>query len=311
MRTAVVINIAELRWISQKIKSARPALGCRRKMTTEEIIGEIQAKNPLVSRTQIIERLDAERTRTGELLGDETLLRLIAAKMGVQVQQTTYQSCDTVSSARLFPGLYDVNISGRLIAVFPVKTFQGEEKSGKFATLMLGDSEGLLRVMLWNEKAEVVEKGELKPGQAVKLLHGYTREDRYGKTELHLGTKSLIELQPPEKAGDIPPIERFTTKIGSLNPNLGNVHLVGSVKAVFAKSGFKRGDDHDGVVLRLALRDDSGEVTVVVWNEKVDEIEKAMRDSARLLFVNARVKEAQGSAVEVHVDSNTFIDPQK
>jgi replication factor A1 len=276
-------------------------------MTTQELIGEIQAKNPLVTRTQILERLEGERARTNGLLGDETLLRLIAAKMGVQVQQNCYQNCSTVSSARLFPGLYDVNIAGRLIAVFPVKTFQGEEKSGKFATLMLGDSEGLLRVMLWNEKAELVERGELKAGQAVKLLHAYTREDRYGKTELHLGNKSLIELQPPEETGEIPPIERFTTKIGTLNPNMGNVHLTGNVKAVYGKSGFKRGDDSDGVVLRLALRDDSGEVTVVVWNEKVEELEKALRESARLLLVNARVKEAKGGAVEVHVDSNTFV----
>ena len=52
---------------------------------------------------------------------------------------------------------------------------------------MIADKEGILRVVLWNEKAELVEKGELKAGQAVRLLHGYTREDRYGKTELHLG----------------------------------------------------------------------------------------------------------------------------
>ena len=104
-------------------------------------------------------------------------------------------------------------MAGRLIAVFPAKTFQGQEKSGKFATLMLGDNEGLLRVVLWNERAEIVEKGELKAGQAVRFLHGYTREDRYGKTELHLGNKSLIELQPEDKSGDYPPIEKFTAKI--------------------------------------------------------------------------------------------------
>lgn len=291
----------------QKIKSARTALTCRRKMTIQTLIQEIQAKNPQVTQAQIQERLDAERDRTGGLLADETLLRLIAAKMGVQVQQNTYLNSGTISSARLFPGLYDVNVAGRLIAVFPVKTFQSEEKAGKFATLMLGDSDGLLRVMLWNEKAELVERGELKPGQAVKLLHGYTREDRYGKTELHLGNKSLIELQPPEKTGEIPPIERFTVKIGSLTPNSGNVHLNGAVKAVFGKSSFRLSDDSDGMVLRLALRDDSGEATVVVWNEKVEELEKLLRESTRLLLVNARVKEGKNGAVEVHVDSSTFI----
>ena len=62
--------------------------------------------------------------------------------------------------------------------------------------------------------------------------------------------------------------------------------------------------------MRLALRDDSGEAVVVVWNEKVEEIEKALRESPRLLLVNARVKETQNGAVEVHVDSNTAITAQ-
>ena len=210
----------------------------------------------------------------------------------------------------MFAGLYDVTVAGRLVAVFPVKTFQGEEKSGKFATVMLGDNDGLLRVMLWNERAEIVEKGELKAGQAVRLLHGYTREDRYGKTELHLGSKSQIELEPEAKSGDYPPLEKFTAKISGLNSSSGNVHIVGTVKAVYGKNVFPKSDGTDGIVMRLALRDDSGEAVVVVWNEKVEEIEKTLRESPRLLLVNARVKETQNGAVEVHVDSNTAITAQ-
>jgi len=62
--------------------------------------------------------------------------------------------------------------------------------------------------------------------------------------------------------------------------------------------------------LRHFKRSFTGEVTVVVWNEKVEEIERALRVSARLLLVNARVKEAKNGAVEVHVDSSTFVDAQ-
>jgi replication factor A1 len=278
-------------------------------MTTQDFLDEIQAKNPQISKAQLLERLEAERAKTNGLLGDETLLRLIAAKLGVQVQQNHIQNSGIISSGKLFGGLYDVNVAGRLIAVFPVKTFQSEEKSGKFATLMLGDCDGLLRVVMWNEKADLVERGELKAGQAVRLLHGYTREDRYGKTELHLGTKSLIELQPQEK-NEIPPLEKFTTKISSLNPKSGNVHIAGTVKAVYGKNGFSRSDETNGVVMRLALRDDSGEVTVVVWDKRVEELEKMFRDSTSLLIVNARVKEAKNGSVEVHVDQNTFVATQ-
>ena len=106
-------------------------------MTTQDLIQEILQKNPLITQEQILEKLKAEKARTGGLLGDETLLRLIAAKFGVQVQQNTIHNSGILSTNRLFAGLYDVTVAGRLIAVFPAKTFQGAEKSGKFATLML------------------------------------------------------------------------------------------------------------------------------------------------------------------------------
>lgn len=278
-------------------------------MTNQDLIAEIQAKDPQLTKEEILARLKAEREKSGGLLGDATLLRLIAAKCGLQVTQNNFQNSSVLSSARLFSGLYDVTVEGWLVAVFPAKTFQGQEKSGKFATMMLADEAGLLRVVLWNEQAERVECGDLKSGLAVRLLHGYTRADRSGKVELHMGTKSQIEIQPADKDKSQVSVEKFATKIGELTVNSGSVHLLGAVKAVYGKSSFPRGDG-EGVVLRLALRDDSGEAVVVVWNEKVEEIERALRDSAKLLLINARVKEAKNGAFEVHVDSNTGIQAQ-
>ncbi len=208
------------------------------KMTIQDLIQEIQRQNPLISQEQILERLQAERAKTGGLLGDETLLRLIAAKFGLQVQQNTIHNSGVLSTSRLFAGLYDVTVAGRLIAVFPAKTFQGAEKSGKFATIMLTDAEGVLRVVLWDSKAEMVERDELKAGQVVRLIHGYTKEDRFGKTELHLGSKSQILIETEAKADQYQSIEKFTTKIQTLNANSGNVHLAGTGKGGFRQESF-------------------------------------------------------------------------
>jgi replication factor A1 len=277
-------------------------------MTSQELIQEILQKNSLISEGQILEMLQAERSRTGGLLGDETLLRLIAAKFGVKVQQNKIHNSGVLSTSKLFAGLYDVTIAGRLVAVFPAKTFQGAEKSGKFAILMLADSEGILRVVLWNEKAELVERGELKSGQTVRLLHGYTREDRYGKTELHLGTKSQIIHEPEDNSHEYPSIEKYTTKINTLNTSSGFVNLRGAVKEVLGKNTFVRNDTSIGSITRLTLADDSGEITVVFWNEKATELENTLKANTRLLLVNARVKEGQHGCIEVHVDSNTLVD---
>ena len=276
-------------------------------MTSQDIIQKILAMNPELSQEKILEKLHHEKARTGGLLSDETLLRLIAAKYGVEVQQNVIHNRGNLSTNRLFAGLNDVTVAGRLIAVFPVRTFEGE-KPGKFATLMLVDNDGILRVVLWNDKADLVESGELKVGQAIWLLHGYTREDRYGKVELHLGGKSKIEVEPKEKASEYPAVEKFTTKIGCLNNASGAVHLSGVVKDVSGLSSFTRSDDTDGKVMRLTLADDSGQVTAVVWNEKAVELEKTIKVNSRLLLVNVRVKEAQNGGFEAHVDSNSYVN---
>jgi replication factor A1 len=276
-------------------------------MTTQEIIQAILAKHPEVTPEQIKENLIEEQNRSGGLLGDETLLRLIAAKYGVEValQQTVYSG--VLSSSRLFAGLNDVTVEGRLIAIFPVRSFNGGEKSGKFATLMIVDDDGILRVVLWNEKADLVEMGELKAGQVVRLVHGYTREDRYGKVELHLGGKSKIEINAEGKSV-YPSVEKFATKISELTSTYRSVHLAGKVKEAFGLTAFTKGDGSDGKVLRFSLADSSGVATVVAWNEKAEELEKALKPNVGLHLVNAKVKETQSGSLEVQLDSGSFIE---
>ncbi len=292
---------------AKKLKASE-LYSCRRNMSAIDIIQKILAQNPEVTQEQVLDRLKDERSRSGGLFGDETLLRLIAAKYGVEVQQNGISNSGTLSTGQLFAGLNDVTVEGRLVAVYPVRTFEGE-KPGKYATLMLADKEGIIRVMLWNDKASIVECGELDVGQDVKLMHGYTKEDRFGKVELHMGGKSKIEVDPTEKTSIYPAAEKFATKIGSLTCISGTVHLAGTVKAVSGLTTFPRSGDVDGKVMRVTLADDSGQVVTVVWNEKTVEIE-TLKVNSRLLLLNARVKETQNGGFEVHVDSYTYIDVQ-
>lgn len=273
-------------------------------MSTKEIIQAILAKHPDVTEQQILDSLAEEKNRCGGLLCDETLLRLIAAKFGVEVTKQNVDFNRVLSSSRLFAGLNDVTVEGRLVAVFPARTFNGGEKSGKFATLMLADNDGLLRVVLWNEKAELVEHGEFMYDQIVRFLHGYTREDRYGKVELHLGGKSKVEF--PENQVIYPSLEKYSNKISDLSTSFLSVNLAGKVSEVANLTVFTKGDGSEGKVMRFSLEDTSGVVTVVAWNEKAEELEKQLRIKAGLNLVNAKIKETQGGALEVHVDSTCF-----
>ena len=276
-------------------------------MTTEEIIQQILSKRPEISREEVLERLKTEKSKTGGLIADATLLRLIAAKYGVEIPHDRVYD-RKLSISHLVPNLNDVTVSGRVVAVYPPKTFEGE-RSGKFASLMIADKDGILRVMLWNDKVNLIESGELKTGQVTRFSHGYTREDRNGKAELHLSSKSEIEINPLNvKAEDYPSIGKFATKIKEITKAHKNIHLIGIVKEVFPSSTFTRQDLSTGKVLRFTLADSTGEVAVVVWNEKAEELEPYLKRNVKLQLVNAKVKATSSGGFEVHVDASTYVD---
>lgn len=276
-------------------------------MESEEIIQQILSRNPEVSRKQILETLESEKNKTAGLIEDTTLLRLIAARHGVQIQQN--KSFDQrMSISRLIPGLNDVTVVGRVVGVSQPRTFEGK-KPGKFANLMIIDEESIIRVILWNDKANSIESGNLKVGQMVRFVHGYTREDRSGKPELHIGEKSEIKFDSEDEKGKAKHfVCKFATKIKDITRPQNNIHLQGTVKRLFPAKNFTRNDNSEGKVLRFHLADETGEIAVVGWNEKAEELEKTLRLNSNIQLINARTKATQNGQYEIHVDQYTYVE---
>jgi len=277
-------------------------------MTAEEIVDDILSMCPDVSRQQIMERLEREKRRTGGFISDESLLRVIAAEFGCEILNDE-ALMPVLSLVDLVPGLGNVTVVGRVVAVFSPRTFNGN-RSGKFASLLIADKECILRVVLWNEKANMIESGEIKTGQIIRFSHGYTREDRGGRFELHIGEKCEVEINPKDvDAKDYPTIRKFATKIGELTqvPRNEKLNVIGTVRKLFPPTTFERQDLTSGKVMRFVLSDGTGEIPVVVWNEKVDELGKMLKVGAELQIVNARVKKAMGEGFELNVDLLTYV----
>jgi len=277
-------------------------------MTAERIIEQILLRHPEISKKQILERLEREKRKTGGLIAYDVLLRMIAAELGVETLKETYTL--TLSIRDLVPGLNDVTVVGRVVAVFPSKTFEGN-RSGKIASLLIADKNSILRVVLWNDKTSLIESGRVKVGQIIRFSHGYTRENYSGRVELHLGDRGEIEINPKDvEAKDYLTISKFITKIGETNQTLKNkkINITGTVKKLFPASTFKRRDSSSGKVMRFILADETGKVSVVVWNEKVDELEEKLKKGVKLQLVNAKVKKAISKGLEIHVNSQTYVE---
>jgi len=278
-------------------------------MSDEKIIEQILSRRPEISRKEILEKLEMEKRKTGGFISDAVLLRMIAAEFSVEIPQDVTLT-PTLSIVDLILSLNDVTLIGRVVAVFPPKAFKGV-KSGKVASLLVADQSGILQVVLWDDKTSLIESGEIKVGQVIRFSHGYTREDWSGRVELHIGEKSEIEINPRDvEAKDYPTIGKFTIKIGEITRAHKNkrVSVKGAVKELFSASTFKRQDSSSGKVMRFVLVDETGEIPVVVWNEKANELEKVIKKDVKLQVVNAKVKKAISEGLEIHVDAGTYVE---
>lgn len=275
----------------------------------EGLISQIISKLK-VSREEILNKLEEKRRKTGGLISDNVLLRMIAAELGVEVASNKIEGL-TLLIGNLVPGLNDVSVAGRVIAIFPPKDLEKDRKRGraKNASLIIADKSGAIHVVLWNDKTAYIEQNKVKVGQVLRFRHGYTTEGRFGNVELHISEKGEVEIESIEVAKNFPKITEFITKVGALDGTFKNkrVNIIGTVKKISKASTFTRQNSTVGKVMRLTLVDETGEIPAVIWNAKVDEAEKLAKESAKLYIANAKVKKASGEGLELHVDSLTYL----
>ena len=277
--------------------------------TKDIIIQQILSKRPELTKQQILDRVAANRDMTGGLIADESLLRIIAAQLGVEVANGEGNFKPKLSLGHLVAGLNNATVTGRIVATYPVRSFEGT-KPGKLGSLIIVDNDGFVRVVLWNEQANLLESGNLKIGQIAKFSHGYTKADKFGSPELHIGERSQVELDPQNvKNDDYPTISKFVTKINKISIDQKIINLEGTVTDLFASSTFARSDQTSGKVMRIKIADETGEKLAVLWNEKAEEVESKVKRGMQIQLINARARlnQSDQDEVEIHVDSSTFV----
>jgi replication factor A1 len=268
------------------------------------IVEDILSKRHDLSEEKVFALIEEKKKEGRGLLSDEGAARLVAEELLIQTRGT---ELGRMQLRDLVSGLNDVTVSGRVLMTWPPQTFQRRDGTpGRVLRLVLVDRSSRASCAFWDRHVDVISrKGNLQ-GKVVRIGHAYTRQGLSGETEVHAGERSSIDVDPPDlPSADFPEFKELFTPLGKLVVDVNQVNVVGFVQIDPRSYSFTK-EDRTGSVLRAIIADDSGSVPLVAWNERAEEL-KELKKGEILQVVNARTRQNQNGAVELHTEKRSQI----
>ncbi|MBU4308576.1 MAG: DUF2240 family protein [Nanoarchaeota archaeon] len=132
-----------------------------------------------------LERMvEAKRAKLAGLISKEGAAQVVAAELGISFGE------EKLKINELLSGMRKVNVVGKIIQLFPVRTFTKNEKEGKVLNFVLADETSNVRVVLWDvNHIALIENSEIKQDSVVEIVNASMRDN-----EIHLGSFSDLKL---------------------------------------------------------------------------------------------------------------------
>jgi len=160
------------------------------KIPLEDLIAKIKEGTQL-SEEDINQKIEEKMKQLSGLISKEGAAHIIANELGVKIFE---QTSGKLQIKNILAGMRSVETIGKVTRKFELREFQTETRSGKVASLVMGDETGTIRVAMWGDQADNINK--LAEGDIIKIVGGYVRENR-GQKEVHMNDRSKMIINPP------------------------------------------------------------------------------------------------------------------
>ena len=243
-----------------------------------------------LSEDDINQKIKAKLKQLPGLISEEGAAHIVANELGVKL----FDIGEKLQIKNILAGMRNVDVVGKVLQKYELREFNKENTSGKVANILIGDETGIVRVVLWNKQAELIN--QLKEGDVVKVRGGYVRENN-GRKEVHLNDLSKLIINPPGVEVEVKPYapQTFMRKqIADIKEDDANVEILATIVQVFDINFFEvcpqcskrvrlRDEGfacptHGNVtpdfnyVLNLYLDDGSDNIRVVFWRQQIEEL---------------------------------------
>jgi replication factor A1 len=274
-------------------------------MQLENIIDKIITQRKDITKKEIVDRIESKKKEAQGLLSDEGAARIIAQELFVKVNGKSFNQ---IKVKDLVTNLNDITLSARIISIWPIKEFNKSNGNiGKILRILLADSTGIIRCVLWNGKAEQLASEEDILGKIIRLSHAYTREDLTGAPEINCGDKCEITILPSEFGdNEFPELSTFFKNLNDLKINDTEVNIIATVNSKPEIINFKQ-DEEEGNVLRSSITNGTITMNLVSWNDKVDLL-RGINPGDTLQIMRAQIREDPIKKPEIHIGKGSTVN---
>lgn len=150
----------------------------------EKILEKI-ARASNLDKEEIKKKVDAKRAKLSDLISYEGAAQIVAVELGVNFEN------EKLKINELLPNMKKVNAVGKVINLYPVRTFKNKTgTNSKVANLLLADETSNIKIVLWDTNhISFIEGGIIKEGSIIEVNNANMKGN-----ELHLGNFSELKI---------------------------------------------------------------------------------------------------------------------
>lgn len=287
----------------------------------KKMIEIVLQKKPDISAEDVRELIDEKKRKIGAgYLTDQGALFLVAADLGISFENN--QSTQT-SIKDLYIGANDVNLSARVINIYPVRKYTRRDTNEEVQnrTLTIYDKDSSIKVRLWDQHVSFPEEYDVKPGDLIKISHGYTKSGLDNKAIINLGSKAIIEKSSSSSTNDdnleIPSIDAISKTVDEIKEPVDNIIVTGVLSSNPRVSRYVNFRNEQGKSLHIPLSNEEGTKTIrsIIWNINEDKIPGIFTQGSKVKLIGVRVKQGNpqysNEEFEIHGDEGTIIQVQQ
>ena len=288
----------------------------------KKMIEIVLQKKPDISAEDVRELIDEKKRKIGAgYLTDQGALFLVAADLGVSFENN---QSNLTSIKDLYIGANDVNLSARIINIYPIRKYTKKDSNEEVQnrTLTIYDKDSSIKLRLWDQHVSFPEEYEVKPGDLIKISHGYAKSGLDNKPVINLGAKGLIEKSSDSNNDDdndleIPSLDSLSKTIDEIKEPIDNIIVTGILTSNPRVSRYVNFRNEQGKSLHIPLSNEEGTKTMrsIIWNINEDKIPGIFTQGSKVKLIGVKVKQGNpqysNEEFEIHGDEGTIIQLQQ